>query len=77
MKHELKKVELSAAEVKITLTSEELSPIKSKIVKNIAEKAEVPGFRKGNAPLDKVEVESVLSQGTTITLHTKLRQVEK
>lgn len=55
MKHELKKVEHSAVEIKISLTAEELSPIKSGITKTIAGKVELPGFRKGHAPLNKVE----------------------
>lgn len=57
MKHELKKIENSAVEVKIELTAEELSPIKSNVVKKVAENAEVPGFRKGKAPVAKVEAE--------------------
>ncbi|WP_448819883.1 trigger factor [Cetobacterium sp.] len=55
MKHELKKIEHSAVEITLTLTAEELLPIKSEVVKNLATKVEVPGFRKGNAPLNKVE----------------------
>ncbi|MGL5903606.1 MAG: trigger factor [Cetobacterium sp.] len=55
MKHELKKIEHSAVEIKITLTTEELSPIKSEVIKTLATKVEVPGFRKGHAPLNKVE----------------------
>ena len=55
MKHELKKIEHSAVEIKVTLTAEELSPIKSEVVKTLATKVEVPGFRKGHAPLNKVE----------------------
>ncbi|MGL4904793.1 MAG: trigger factor, partial [Cetobacterium sp.] len=42
-------------EIKITLTTEELSPIKSEVIKTLATKVEVPGFRKGHAPLNKVE----------------------
>ncbi|MGL4970024.1 MAG: trigger factor, partial [Cetobacterium sp.] len=40
---------------KVTLTAEELSPIKSEVIKTLATKVEVPGFRKGHAPLNKVE----------------------
>ncbi len=56
MTHELKKAEHSVAEIKISLTKEELAPIKSKIVTELSKVVEIPGFRKGNAPLDKVEV---------------------
>lgn len=55
MKHELKKVEHSAVEIKISLTAEELSPIKGGVTKTLAGKVELPGFRKGHAPLNKVE----------------------
>lgn len=55
MKHELKKIEHSAVEITLTLTAEDLSPIKSEIIKTLATKVEVPGFRKGHAPLNKVE----------------------
>lgn len=55
MKHELKKIEHSAVEITLTLTAEELSPIKSEVIKTLATKVEVPGFRKGHAPLNKVE----------------------
>ncbi|MGL5000798.1 MAG: trigger factor [Cetobacterium sp.] len=55
MKHELKKIEHSAVEIKITLATEELTTIKSEVIKTLATKVEVPGFRKGHAPLNKVE----------------------
>ena len=57
MKHEIKKLEHSAVEIKVSLTGEELSPIKTEVLTALAEKAEVPGFRKGKAPLDKVEAQ--------------------
>ena len=44
-------------EIKVSLTGEELSPIKTEVLTALAEKAEVPGFRKGKAPLDKVEAQ--------------------
>ncbi|MBC2856492.1 MAG: trigger factor [Cetobacterium sp.] len=57
MRHEIKKIENSAAELKFNLTAEELAPIKSQILKELVKKVEVPGFRKGNAPVDKVEAQ--------------------
>ena len=54
-KHKLKKIEHSPVEITLTLTAEELSPIKSEVIKTLATKVEVPGFRKGHAPLNKVE----------------------
>ena len=55
MIHLVTRKENSAVEVKLTLTKEEVSPIKETILKTLATKVEVPGFRKGHAPLDKVE----------------------
>ncbi len=54
MKHELKKIEKSAFEVKISLTKEEYSPILDKIISKYSESVEIPGFRKGKAPKDAV-----------------------
>lgn len=44
MKHEIKKLENSAVEIKISLTTEEVSPIKNEVLAELASKAEVPGF---------------------------------
>ncbi|MGL5962938.1 MAG: trigger factor [Fusobacteriaceae bacterium] len=55
MKHLVTRKENSAVEVVITLTAAELAPIKGKILKSVAEKVEVPGFRKGKAPISQVE----------------------
>lgn len=55
MKHELKKLEHSAIEITITLNSDEFLPLKNEITKKITKEVEIPGFRKGHAPLDKVE----------------------
>mgnify|MGYP000443873937 CR=1 FL=1 len=55
MKHLVTRKENSAVEVKLTLTKEEVSPIKETILKTLATKVEIPGFRKGHAPLDNVE----------------------
>lgn len=57
MKHEIKNLEHSAVEIKISLTGEEVSPLKTEVLTALAEKAEIPGFRKGKAPLDKVEAQ--------------------
>lgn len=54
MKHEVKKLEKSAIEVKIFLDKEELAPILDKVVAHVAEKIEIPGFRKGKAPKETV-----------------------
>ena len=54
MKYEVKKLEKSAVEVKLFLAAGEVSPIVDKMVKHIAESAEVPGFRKGHAPKEAI-----------------------
>ena len=54
MKYEVKKLEKSAVEVKLFLAAGEVSPIVDKVVKHIAESAEVPGFRKGHAPKEAI-----------------------
>lgn len=55
MKHELKKLEHSVVEITLTLTNDEVSTIKKEVLTKIAAEAEIPGFRKGHAPVDKVE----------------------
>lgn len=57
MKHELKKLANSAVEIKISLTAEEVNPIKDEVTKEIAKKVEIPGFRKGHAPVSAVEAQ--------------------
>ncbi|MGL4308638.1 trigger factor [Cetobacterium sp. SF1] len=57
MNYEVKKIENSAVEIKLNLTAEELAPVKAEVLKEAATKAEIPGFRKGKAPLDKVEAQ--------------------
>lgn len=57
MNYEIKKVEYSAVEIKLNFTAEELAPMKASVLKDLAEKVEVSGFRKGKAPLDKVEAQ--------------------
>ena len=41
-------------EVKLFLAAGEVSPIVDKVIKHIAESAEVPGFRKGHAPKEAI-----------------------
>ena len=55
MKHEIKKLEKSAVEIVMTLSKEEFAPIKNEIVKNAQKTVEIPGFRKGHAPIDQIE----------------------
>ena len=46
MNYEVKKLEKSAVEVKLHLTSEEVKPIVDKVLAHVGEHAEVAGFRK-------------------------------
>lgn len=55
MNYSIERKPHSVVEVKMTLTKEEVAPIKANILKELAKKVEVPGFRKGHAPADKIE----------------------
>lgn len=57
MKHEIKRLENSAVEVTIEVAGEEVKGVKEVVLAEVAKKVEVPGFRKGKAPLDKVTKE--------------------
>lgn len=50
MNYEVKKLEKSAVEVKLHLTSEEVKPIVDKVLAHVGEHVEVAGFRKGHVP---------------------------
>lgn len=54
MKHEIKKLEQSAIEVKMILDKEEFNPMMDKIVASLSKEVDIPGFRKGHAPKDKI-----------------------
>lgn len=54
MNYEVKKLEKSAVEVTITLEKAEIKPIFDKIVTEFQKGAEIPGFRKGKAPVEAV-----------------------
>ena len=55
MKHEIKKLDNSAVEVTMFLTKDEIEPVKAQILREMASDIELPGFRKGKAPLSLVE----------------------
>ena len=55
MKHEIKKLEKSAVEIVMTLSKEEFAPLKKEILANAQKTVEIPGFRKGHAPIDQIE----------------------
>ena len=55
MKHEIKKLPNSAVEVTMHLTKGEIEPVKNEILTKMASEVEIPGFRKGKAPLPIVE----------------------
>ncbi len=55
MKHEIKKLEKSAVEIVMTLSKEEFAPLKKEILSNAQKTVEIPGFRKGHAPIDQIE----------------------
>lgn len=55
MKHEIKKLEKSALEVTMTLTNEEFNPIEGAVLAKAQKEVELPGFRKGHAPLEQIK----------------------
>lgn len=55
MKHEIKKLEKSALEITMTWNKEEFAPIEKQVLAEIQKTVEVPGFRKGHAPIDQIE----------------------
>lgn len=55
MNYEVKKIENSAVEISFVLEGEEVKGYKEEIIKNLAGKADVPGFRKGKAPASAIE----------------------
>lgn len=55
MKHEIKKLEKSALEVTMTLTKEEYNPIERAVLAKAQKEVELPGFRKGHAPVEQIK----------------------
>lgn len=52
---EIKKLQNSNVEFVITLEGQEIKPLRAKVLGSIAREVELPGFRKGKAPLSTVE----------------------
>ncbi|MDR1835432.1 MAG: trigger factor [Fusobacteriaceae bacterium] len=57
MNHQVKKLPNSAVEMTISLSAEEITPVKTKILDEMKDKVEIKGFRKGKAPLERIEQE--------------------
>ncbi len=57
MTYELKKLENSTVEIVLKVEGDEVKNIKSGVLKNIQAKADIPGFRKGKAPLSTIEAQ--------------------
>lgn len=55
MAFEVKKVKKTEVEVVITVSGEDAKKIKSNIVNQVRAEVEIPGFRKGKAPIDVIE----------------------
>jgi trigger factor len=54
MKSKIKKLEGTAREFEISLSSEQVNKVLSEVLEDIKKTAKIPGFRPGNAPLDVV-----------------------
>ncbi|MDR1832425.1 MAG: trigger factor [Fusobacteriaceae bacterium] len=57
MNHQVKKLPNSAVEMTISLSAEEINPVKTQILNDMKDKVEIKGFRKGKAPLERIEQE--------------------
>jgi len=55
MNYEIKKLENSTVEISLVLEGAEVKGYKDEVIKNLAGKADVPGFRKGKAPSSAIE----------------------
>jgi len=70
--HEIKKLPKSEIEITVTIPFTELTPFIEKAAKKISQGVEIPGFRKGNAPLDlikqKVGEMKVLEEGAALAV---------
>ena len=55
MQHKLTKWAQSCYDIELVVTTEDQEKSKEKILKNFQKDLELPGFRKGHAPMDKVE----------------------
>ncbi|WP_320046165.1 trigger factor [uncultured Ilyobacter sp.] len=55
MNYEIKKLENSTVEISLVLEGAEVKGYKDEVIKNLAGKADVPGFRKGKAPTSAIE----------------------
>lgn len=55
MKYEIKVISPSLQKIEVELTAEEFNKFYSEALKKVAAEAELPGFRKGKAPLNVVE----------------------
>lgn len=80
MKHELKKLANSAVEITISLTAEEVKPVKEEVTKELSKKVEVPGFRKGHVPMSTIETQfkdNIKEEVTDKVLHKYYEEVIK
>jgi trigger factor len=55
MKYEIKEVSASKRKIEVEVTAEEFDNFYQEILKSFAAEAELPGFRKGKAPVEMVE----------------------
>ena len=80
MKHELKKLANPAVEITISLTAEEVKPVKEEVTKELSKKVEVPGFRKGHVPMSTLETQfkdNIKEEVTDKVLHKCYEEVIK
>ncbi len=77
---EIKKLENSNVELVLTLEGEEVKKAKGNVLRKIAKEVELPGFRKGKAPLATVEAkfyENIKEEVTDILLKSHYENIIK
>jgi trigger factor len=57
MNHQMKKLPNSAVEMTMSFSSEEIFPVKNQILNAMKDQVEIRGFRKGKAPLERIDQE--------------------
>lgn len=80
MNYEIKKLENSTVEISLVLEGAEVKGYKDEVIKNLAGKADVPGFRKGKAPASAIESkfkEVIQEEITEKVLHAHYETVLK
>jgi len=79
MKKEIKKLAGSKVEIIVEVSAEEFKQKKSEVLKELAQEAQLPGFRKGKTPKDlvikKIGEERILTETAQKTIEDSFRKI--